>query len=227
MAVSTARRHRRALVLSNLTAGTHMMAVIGEVAGVYQATNDSTTAAWIVDPLFGYDLSALSNVLTTSYTNIGEPPVTFDWNGVWRRRRVGTARLGTLFASHWPMRWAIRISALAWRSGHAVRQQQRSGQLQSRPDQPARPRTLGRLAGPERRQLGNLCAGCRRHQWHNPTVDPHLPQSGESAHRRALCCVAGSGGQWELGCLYRRHARRRRPAGPDRHPHSGRGQSCY
>jgi beta propeller repeat protein len=71
-----------ALVLSNLAAGTHTIGVLGEVAGVYQATNVPTTVSWTVNPVYGYDLSALTNVLTTTLTNVGSGPVTYDWNGL-------------------------------------------------------------------------------------------------------------------------------------------------
>jgi beta propeller repeat protein len=70
------------LVLSNLTAGPHVISVLGEVAGVFQPANSPTTLGWTVNPLYGYDESSLSNVLTVAYTNIGSTPVTFDWNGL-------------------------------------------------------------------------------------------------------------------------------------------------
>ena len=215
------------IVLSNLTAGPHMLAVIGEVAGVYQATNNPTTGG--VDRRSAVRLRPQRTVKCSDHFlyehRRGAGHFRLEWRR--RRRRVGTARPYTvritLADALGNTNFSVGLAQVGTLSGsNSVLANYNRG-----PDQPARPRTLGRLAGPERRQLGNLCAGCRRHQWHNPTVDPHLPQSGESAHRRALCCVAGSGGQWELGCLYQRHARRRRPAGPDRHPHSGRGQSCY
>lgn len=70
------------LVLSNLTAGPHIISVLGEAAGVFQSTNSPTTVGWTVNPLYGYDESSLTNVLTLAYTNIGSAPVTFDWNGL-------------------------------------------------------------------------------------------------------------------------------------------------
>jgi beta propeller repeat protein len=70
------------LVLSNLTVGPHVISVLGEVAGVFQPTNNPTLASWMVNPLYGYDFSALSDVLTVDYTNIGSAPVTFNWNGL-------------------------------------------------------------------------------------------------------------------------------------------------
>ncbi len=71
-----------ALVLSNLSPGPHVIGVLGEVAGVYQPTNVPTTVDWTVNPLYGYDQSALPDVLTMDYTNIGAGPVTFNWNGL-------------------------------------------------------------------------------------------------------------------------------------------------
>jgi beta propeller repeat protein len=70
------------LVLSNLPAGPHTIGVLGEIAGVYQSTNVPTTVQWTVNPLYGYNLSALPDVLTVTYSNIGASPVTFDWNGL-------------------------------------------------------------------------------------------------------------------------------------------------
>ena len=62
--------------------GPHVVGVLGEVAGVYQSTNVPTTGSWTVNPLYGYDLSSLSDILTESYTNIGGSNITFDWNGL-------------------------------------------------------------------------------------------------------------------------------------------------
>jgi len=68
------------LVLSNLTAGAHMVSVLGEVAGIYQPTGNATTAGWTVNPLYGYDLSALPAVRSLAYTNVGTGAVTFNWD---------------------------------------------------------------------------------------------------------------------------------------------------
>ena len=70
------------LVLSNLFAGPHTVSVLGEVGGVYQSNNVPTTGSWVVNPLYGYDLSSLANVAGVGYTNIGSGPVTFNWNGL-------------------------------------------------------------------------------------------------------------------------------------------------
>ena len=69
------------LILTNLSAGVHVVAVLGEVAGTYQATNNPTTAGWTIDPLYGYDLSSLSEVRSLLYTNLGGGAVTFNWDG--------------------------------------------------------------------------------------------------------------------------------------------------
>jgi beta propeller repeat protein len=69
------------LLLTNLSVGPHVVAVQGEVAGTYQGTNNSTTVAWTVNPLYGYDLSSLSDVRSLAYTNLGGSPVTFNWDG--------------------------------------------------------------------------------------------------------------------------------------------------
>ena len=69
------------LLFSNLTAGVHVVAVLGEAAGTYQPTNNATTAGWTVNPLYGFDQSALLQVRTVAYTNVGTGAVTFNWNG--------------------------------------------------------------------------------------------------------------------------------------------------
>jgi beta propeller repeat protein len=70
------------IVLSNLSIGPHSVGVLGEVAGVYQSSNTPTVVGWTINPLYGYDQSALPDVLTVNYTNIGASPVTFNWNGL-------------------------------------------------------------------------------------------------------------------------------------------------
>ncbi len=71
-----------ALVLSNLSVGPHVIEVLGEVGGVSQSTNTPTEVGWTINPLYGYDQSALADVLTVGYTNIGAGAVTFNWNGL-------------------------------------------------------------------------------------------------------------------------------------------------
>jgi len=70
------------IVLTNLAPGAHSVSVLGEASGLFQSTNTPTSVAWTINPLYGYDLSALTNVVTTSYGNIGAAPVTYDWNGM-------------------------------------------------------------------------------------------------------------------------------------------------
>ena len=69
------------LGLTNLPVGPHVVAVIGEVAGAYQGTNNPTTVGWTVNPLYGWDQSALPAVRSLDYTNLGGGPVTFNWDG--------------------------------------------------------------------------------------------------------------------------------------------------
>jgi beta propeller repeat protein len=70
------------LVLSNLSAGPQILDVLGQVGGVYQLTNIPTVSSWTINPVYGYDMTALTNVLTTTFTNIGGGPVTYNWNGL-------------------------------------------------------------------------------------------------------------------------------------------------
>jgi len=66
------------LVLSNLAPGPQVVYVLGEG----QATNNPTSVAWMINPLYGYDQSALTNVFSVAFTNIGGGPVTYSWNGL-------------------------------------------------------------------------------------------------------------------------------------------------
>jgi len=68
------------LVLSNLATGQQIVSVLGGTNGVDQPTNDPTSVTWTVNPLYGYDLSALTNVRSVVFTNISGP-ITFNWNG--------------------------------------------------------------------------------------------------------------------------------------------------
>jgi beta propeller repeat protein len=69
------------LVLSNLVAGPQVVDVLGEVGGVFQLTNNPTSVAWTVNPLYGYDMSSLTNVFSVNFTNIGTSAVSYNWNG--------------------------------------------------------------------------------------------------------------------------------------------------
>lgn len=69
------------LVLTNLPVGPHVVAVLGEVAGTYQGTNNPTTVSWTINSLYGYDLSSLPDVRSQVYTNLSGAPVTFNWDG--------------------------------------------------------------------------------------------------------------------------------------------------
>ncbi len=69
------------LVVSNLGVGPHVLSVIGDSSQFSQGTNDPTTVDWTVNPLYGYDQSALVPVQSVDFTNIGSGPITYDWNG--------------------------------------------------------------------------------------------------------------------------------------------------
>lgn len=69
------------IVLSNLASGLQVVSVLGISGGVAQSTNTPTSVAWTIDPLYGYDLSSLTNLVSVSFTNIGSGPVTYNWNG--------------------------------------------------------------------------------------------------------------------------------------------------
>jgi beta propeller repeat protein len=68
-------------LVTNLSVGPHQVSVLGEVGSVYQPTNNPTTVSWVVNPLYGYDLSALPVVRSIAYTNLSATPVTFAWDG--------------------------------------------------------------------------------------------------------------------------------------------------
>jgi len=69
------------LTLTNLTLGQHVVGVLGKTSGGYQASNNPTTLSWTVNPLYGYDQSALSLVRSMAFTNIGATPLVFNWDG--------------------------------------------------------------------------------------------------------------------------------------------------
>jgi beta propeller repeat protein len=69
------------IILSNLIVTQAVVSVLGEVGGVFQPTNDATTVAWTINPLYGYDMSSLAAVRSLAYTNIGAGTVTFNWDG--------------------------------------------------------------------------------------------------------------------------------------------------
>jgi beta propeller repeat protein len=69
------------IVLSNLADGPQLVSVLGKVAGVFQATNHPTSAAWTVNSLYGFDMSALPAIRSTAFTNVGTGLITFNWDG--------------------------------------------------------------------------------------------------------------------------------------------------
>jgi beta propeller repeat protein len=69
------------LVFSNLVAGQQVVDVLGTVGGVLQPTNNPTSVAWTINPLYGYDMSSLTNVFSVNFTNIGANAVSYNWNG--------------------------------------------------------------------------------------------------------------------------------------------------
>ena len=69
------------IVLTNLNISNALVSVLGEVGGVYQLTNNPTTVDWTIDPLYGYDMSALPHVRSQVYSNLLGSPVAFNWDG--------------------------------------------------------------------------------------------------------------------------------------------------
>jgi beta propeller repeat protein len=69
------------IILTNLNLTQALVGVLGEVGGVYQPTNNPTTVAWTVNPLYGYDISSLPAVRSVAYTNLGGGTVAFNWDG--------------------------------------------------------------------------------------------------------------------------------------------------
>ncbi len=69
------------IILTNLNVTQAVVSVLGEVGGVFQSTNDPTTVAWTINPLYGYDMSSLPAVRSLVYTNLGLGTVTFNWDG--------------------------------------------------------------------------------------------------------------------------------------------------
>jgi len=70
-----------AINLTNLAAGPHLLAVLGEVGGVYQPTNNPTTLGWTYNSLYGYSQGPVSPVRSIGYTNVSTNLVTFAWDG--------------------------------------------------------------------------------------------------------------------------------------------------
>ena len=190
-----------ALVLSNLSVGPHVIEVLGEVGGVSQSTNTPTEVGWTINPLYGYDQSALADVLTVGYTNIGAGAVTFNWNGLGSGGVVEppgwfTVRI-TLTDALGDTNFMVGLAQVGTMSGsnNVVANSTRG------PINP-RARALGGVAGPERRQLGDLRVERGVGQRGHRAVDPHLVEPGEPADRRALRGLAGAGSQRQLGRLY-------------------------
>jgi len=69
------------IVLTNLSSAPQVVGVLGEVSGVYQPTNNPTTASWVINPLYGYDLSSLPAVRSVAFTNVAGAITSFDWDG--------------------------------------------------------------------------------------------------------------------------------------------------
>jgi beta propeller repeat protein len=55
--------------------------VLGEVSGVYQPTNNPTTVSWVINPLYGYDMSSLPAVRSVAFTNVAGKTTSFNWDG--------------------------------------------------------------------------------------------------------------------------------------------------
>ncbi len=69
------------IVLNDVVLGQNSVAVIGRINGEWQQTNSPTTITWLVDPLYGYDLSLLQKVRSATYTNVGSSLISFEWDG--------------------------------------------------------------------------------------------------------------------------------------------------
>ncbi|HEX3624286.1 MAG TPA: hypothetical protein VH280_02565 [Verrucomicrobiae bacterium] len=69
------------LTFSNLVAGQQIVDVLGQVGGVLQPTNNPTSVAWTINPLYGSDMSSLADVFGVNFTNVGGSTVSYNWNG--------------------------------------------------------------------------------------------------------------------------------------------------
>jgi len=69
------------ILLSNLTAGFTWVSVLGGTNGVDQPTNQPTSVAWTINPLYGYDLGSVPQILDVGFTNIGSSAIQYNWNG--------------------------------------------------------------------------------------------------------------------------------------------------
>jgi len=69
------------IVLSNLAPGLQVLSVLGGINGVLQPTNNPTTVSWLINPVYGYDLSSLPAVRSVAFTNIGSGTINFNWDG--------------------------------------------------------------------------------------------------------------------------------------------------
>jgi len=69
------------IVLSNLTSAPQMVGVLGEAGGVYQLTNNPTTVSWVINPLYGFDMSSLPAVRSVTFTNVAGLTTTYNWDG--------------------------------------------------------------------------------------------------------------------------------------------------
>ncbi len=69
------------LVLDNLNNGLQSLLILGTISGVEQPTNNPTTASWTIDPLYGSDFSTLPAVRSVTYSNVGNAPIVFNWDG--------------------------------------------------------------------------------------------------------------------------------------------------
>lgn len=66
--------------LGPLGAGVQTVSVIGKV-GAYPSTNRATSVSWLVDPMYGYDCSALARVRSVTFSNCAGRVVDFAWDG--------------------------------------------------------------------------------------------------------------------------------------------------
>ena len=192
------------LALTNLTPGNHVIGVIGKTSGGYQATNNPTTVSWTVNPLYGYDQSALGVVRSTAFTNIGAAPLVFNWDGRndggaiqppgWYTVRVRlTDTLGET-------NFMVGLAQIGGLSGTNVVLADASRGSKN----PQARGSMGGLAGPKLGELGHLRARSDLQRRHRHPGQQRSPQPGEPQNRRPLCGLASPPTRRGLGHLLQR-----------------------
>lgn len=70
-----------AVVIDKLNDGLHTVDVRGQVGGVLEETDEAHSVNWTVDSLYGHDYSALDQVRSVSFADIGSAVKTWVWDG--------------------------------------------------------------------------------------------------------------------------------------------------